>query len=320
MKNYHFKIYVCLFIVMITGAKVLAQNKECDYITSRYYHKVAQAELLWMEENKEECYRVLLNLDSACVLLNGGWNELYHFTELCLLYENYTKAAESMRSLIANYGIRLNDFKDLPNFCERKKMPNWKSLRKELLHLEKNFVSDTKLCNEIMQIFEDCRNSKGKDSILNVNFQKLLHIINTKGFPLSSSIKYYYTERAKIFHAMYFILLYFSDSTKINQLKPILLQCIRQGDCPPDMLSGMEDLNQMRNKQPFLYEMPSRCSRGKCSRENTLEPEELDLILRNIDERRKEIGLPDYEVYRKIWAKRNALHQVGNTPTQKKKR
>jgi hypothetical protein len=44
---------------MIIGTKISAQNKECDYITSRYHHKVAQAELCWLDEKEEESYNIL---------------------------------------------------------------------------------------------------------------------------------------------------------------------------------------------------------------------------------------------------------------------
>ena len=137
------KIYACLFIFVTIGTEISAQGKTNDYISSQYYHKVAQAELFWLEGNKEECYKVLSDLEKESVLLcsNANWNELYYFAELCLMYKNYAKAIESIRSLIANYGFKLDDFA----FRKMKKMPERNSLKKELLNLEKKFVSDTTL-------------------------------------------------------------------------------------------------------------------------------------------------------------------------------
>ena len=313
MKNY--KICVCLFVLGVMGTKISAQNKECDYISSRYYHKAAQAELFWLEGNYKECYHILSELDSTCVLLNGDCNELYHFVELCLLYENYLKAFESIRSYITNYGVKLNDFKDLPNFRKMKKMPEWSSWKKELLSLEKNFVSDSKLYNEIIKMHEDCQrynnidsSTMKRDSIYNVNFQKLIHIISTKGFPLSSSIKYYHYERSEVFFALYSMLSHFaSDSLIVNYFKTTLPQYIRQGDCPPDMLSSIIDMYQWRNKQLSLYgiNMPS--------------PEKI-FEYDKLDERRRYIGLPDYELSKQLSAKRIALRNATNTGSQKKRR
>ena len=352
MKNFNLKTYACLFILVIITTELSAQNKECDYISSRYYHKVAQAELFWMEENYKECYRILSELDSTCALLNSGCIELYHFLELSLQYKNYPKAFESIRSYITNYGVKLKDFKDLPNFREMEKIQNWKNWKKELSHLEKNFVSDTKLYNEIMQMYKDDQYYRENDyqrikelmkkdpaysdslanvsfmrfhkfldpykplldSIDNINYQKLLHIIDTKGFPFSSSIKYYHDQRSSIFFPLYSMLWHFSsDSAKVNHLKIILPQYIRQGDCPPDMLSSMVDMYQRRNKQPVLYEVPTNCSQGKCTRENIVDYEKLD-------ERRKEIGLPDYEVSRLLDIKRHAIMRVANAANPKNKR
>jgi len=328
MKNTHFKIYACLFVFVTIGIAVSAQNnKECNYISSRYYHKVAQAELFWLEGNKEESYRVLSDLEKECVLLNANanWNELYYFAELCLEYKNYVKAIESIRSLIANYGFKLDDF----TYRKMKKIPEWKNLKKELLILEKNFVPDTVLYNEINQMLEDDQYYRinaskirklMKDStanidslakvfslrtpllsiadIDNINYQKLLHIIDTKGFPLSPSIKYYRKERIRVYSAFTAMLIHFLvgiDSAKVNHLKPILLQYVKQGDCPPELLACLIGAYYSNISFERIFE------------------------LEKLNERRKEIGLPDYDLSKQINAKREELSKAAQKKANRAK-
>jgi len=209
------------------------------------------------------------------------------------------------------------------------KNTNWKNIKNELLSLERNFVSDTMLYNEINQMLENDKYYRTnasmirkimKDSTVNIdslakvyslhlplmsigevdsiNYQKLLHIIETKGFPLSPSIKYHLRERQTIYAAFHVMLIHFSeDSAKVEHLKPILLQYIKQGDCPPELFAIMIDAYQAKNRQLSLYGVYSSPS-----------PERV-FEFKKLNERRKEIGLPDYELSRKIIAKKEALNK-----------
>ena len=327
MKSFNPKIYLFVLVTIIIGTEISAQNKNCDYISSRYYHKVAKAELFWLEKNYKECYRVLSDLDTLCQLLNGDRMELYRFADLCLMYKNYSKASESIRSLIINYGYKLEDFVYMRNFHKMKKIPKWKIFKNELLSLEKIFVLDTMLYNKITQIIEDDQYYRTNASIIrkimrdstanidslaklyslrtplmsiedidNINYQKLIHIMDTKGSPLSFSIKYHRKERQDVSFALRVMLIHFSrDSVKFNYLKPILLQYINQGSCPPDLFAVMTDAYQVANKQLFLY--------GEYS---TSSPKQI-FEFEKLNDRRREIGLPDYELVRQIKAKEEAL-------------
>ena len=318
MKNCHYKIYCCIFVLFLIGFKVSAQNKGCDYITSQYYQKVAQAELCWLDEKDEESYQILSSLEKECFLLNGIFStELYRFADFSLKYKNYDKAFESIRFLISNYGYKFNDFRYTYYLKNMEIIPNMDSLKKELLDLEKNFISDTALYREIKRMLRDdqyCREGGYRrikdtiekdtnknlsslrlspymslvDSVDDVNYNKLLAIIDTKGFPLSASVKYYPSERQEVYIALFVMCVHFSDSAKVNHLKPILLHHIKEGNCPPELLACMID----RHNNPSIYEIwdnsPTRSEYEKIE----------------IDEKRREIGMPSYDLSKQIKAKR----------------
>jgi len=329
----HIKFFCCIFIAIIIKTEISAQSKINDYISLQYYQKVAQAELFWLEENYKDCYRILSELDTTCTLLNGAWSELYHFAELSLMYKNYNRAYECIHSLITNYGFSVDDFEYMQNFRQLKKINNWNSLKTELLNLEKHFTSDTTLYIEISEMLEadqyyrkngyyrikelikqDSMSNDSLaqtslmhspymvivDSIDNVNFKKLLNIMDTKGFPLSSSIKYNIKERQKIYTALFVMLVHFSDSIQANYLKPILLQYIKHGDCPPELLANMIDRYQLNKSQLFLYGVFNNISSDQI-----FEYEKLD-------ERRKSIGLPDYDLSKRILSKKATLKENFN--------
>jgi len=331
MKNYIFSFCCYLFILVLFSNRISAQN---NYLSTQYFQKVSQAELFWMEGNMKECYRVLADLDTTCVLLNGTlWGELYSYTELCLMFNNYSRASECIYSLIAGYGYGLYNFKDMKNFRKMKNNSNWKNINNKLLSLERNFFSDTVLYNTIIQMLDDdqyyrnenvkIKNLLKKDSVNSdsliklskmwgdsinridsINYQKLLQIINTKGFPLAKTIKYQSRERQKIYTALMVMLIHFSaDSGKVSHLEPLLIQFIEQGDCPPELLSNMIDSYQVKNKQPSLY-----------GTYIDLPPEKI-YEFEKIDERRKAIGLPNYDLSKQISSKKRGLG-VHNTVRQ----
>jgi hypothetical protein len=335
MKTFRISIYCNLFFFIVISSQISAQKKIDDFISFQYYQKVAQAEFFWLTGDLKECYSLLADLDSTSGLIMGTWKELYSFAELCLMNKNYSKASECIYSLMANYGFSLDDIKSMHYFRNLKKTSIWKNQKNVLTHIENKFISDTMLYQELMLMLDDDQyyrkendririclknDSTNADSLMkissmnrtiidnidSVNYQKLLQIINTKGFPLTASITYHIRERQKIYTALAVMLIHFADSTKVSHLKPLLLQYIKQGDCPPELLANMLDTYQRMNNQLYLYG----------SYANT--PIEKIFEFEKIDERIKEIGLPMYDLSKQIAEKRKVLMMPKQHPISKK--
>ena len=316
-----FKIYFLFFSLLIFAHEIHGQKQNKDYISSQYYQKIAEAELFYLEGKEKESYQILLELDSQSYLLNGAiTNELYYFLELSLKNNNYEDAYKSMYKLITNYGYKLEDFSYLHNFNKMKKKSDWNILKKELITLEYLFISNSIIHNEIKTMLNDDQYYREDgykrikefmekdttdpyhqnvslfrfssymakvDSIDNQNFNRLFKIIDSYGFPLSSSLKYTPRERQEVYVGLFVMLVHFSDSTRIDQLKPLLLENIRNGNCPPELLATLVDTYQSRNKEFSIYG-----TYGKISPEDLSNSEKLNL-------RRQKIGLPSYETSKK---------------------
>ena len=319
MKQRKIIFFWCLYFLLIGNCNVFAQKRANNYITGQYYHKIAQAQLHLLEGNEKECYEILHNVSKQHRLLNVPTrNELYQYLRLSLKYKEYTHVYDCMYELITVYGYKLDDFEYLMNFQKMKRKTNWKELKGKLLAAESSFVSDTALVQEFQQMLEDDQYYRGTnrtkikelmkhdstetlhynldslhtviiDSIDNINYNKLLHIIETKDFPLSRSVKLTHTERERIYVTLMVLFVHFTDSSQVNYLKPILLKYIEQGDCPPEMIAFLFDNWQNVNGYPpyrmFTNVIPL--------------PEEIP-DYKELEERRREIGLPSYEISRKI--------------------
>ena len=323
MKQRKIIFFWCLYFLLIGNCNVFAQKRANNYITGQYYHKIAQAQLHLLEGNEKECYEILHNVSKQHRLLNVPTrNELYQYLRLSLKYKEYTHVYDCMYELITVYGYKLDDFEYLMNFQKMKRKTNWKELKGKLLAAESSFVSDTALVQEFQQMLEDDQyyrvNNYGRikalikqdstdpyhhdlssfynssymslvDSINNINYNKILHIIETKGFPLSRSVKLTHFERDGIFSNLTVLFIHFIDSSQANYLKPILLKYIEQGDCPPEMIAFLFDNWQNVNGYP-PYRMFT----------NVIPLPERIPDYKELEERRREIGLPSYEISRKI--------------------
>jgi hypothetical protein len=120
------------------------------------------------------------------------------------------------------------------------------------------------------------------------NYDKLLSIIETYGFPLSNNNKFGRWERGHIYVALQAMMLHFTDSAQVMVLQPLLLHYIEIGECPPEFLSGLIDKSKSENGTPYIYGFYSNVRKEQIF--------EYD----KVDERRAAIGLPTLSITQEI--------------------
>jgi hypothetical protein len=232
------------------------------------------------------------------------------FVELSLRYKNYEKAYKYIQILMSDYGYNLDDFDDFKNIKKLRKQKFYDS--EYLASLEKNFCPDTILANEIDMMIKDDQffrtlptyidtfpqaqcdpewrhpYSKQFDSIDSINYVKLIKIIHEKGFPLSKHIKYTQMQRMYVFGNLLPIIMHINDSVNVEEIKQILLENIKRGDCSPLMLGSLIDRLCLSKRTLFVYG-----TYDGIKREDIFD-------IDNLDKRRAAIGLPPRELYRKM--------------------
>jgi hypothetical protein len=108
------------------------QNSKIDYINSRYYTKVAEAEYAYLKGEKKQAYDTLLKIEKTIPLINQTWrvmypeiqqnkSTMYMFVELSLLNKNYVKAYQYITKLITQYGYKISEFESMINFDKMRK-------------------------------------------------------------------------------------------------------------------------------------------------------------------------------------------------------
>jgi hypothetical protein len=312
------KTIISVFSFCIVINVTFAQIESCNYITSHYYQKISEATIASLRENTKESYRILSEITNTCELRNSiTYYELFNYATLSLKYNHYLEAYNAILSLVKNYGYQLQDFQGCKNYRKLHTLKDWKNLKRALSEQEKCFVADTLLYNEIDQMFKDDQYhreiytqersiaKKNKDSIAiglldmeysnifdsidNQNFQKLLTIINTKGFPLSTNNKFNKIARNQVYVALLTIIMHSTDSMRMCVLKPLLLQYIAKGECPPEFLASMVDRQKLGAHKPYIYGTYQNIS-----------PEEI-FEYEKIDERREAIGLPKFNTTEEVF-------------------
>lgn len=266
-----------------------------DYIGSRYYTRVAEAEFAYLQEDHAEAYRILLDLEAEVPLLNNLITyEMPMLVELCLRYGNYEKAYAYISSLVIDHGFSVGFFVDYENFDQLKRKPFYDS--SALAKAEADFVTDSVLVQEMWELLRkdiDCRSSLENpfsDSSIaafryvdSCNFYRLKELMAQYGFPLAQNKRFTLRQRNTVFVALSTLCMHLVDSAYMAFLTPILYQNIKSGDCPPDFLGGMFD-SKARADSCFPYGMYVNV--GK----------EMICDVEHLDERRAEIGLPPHRL------------------------
>ncbi|MDR1974111.1 MAG: hypothetical protein LBQ31_05495 [Bacteroidales bacterium] len=305
------KLSVIYVIVLLGTVRLSAQSvasNSIDYINSKYYTKVAEAQYSYLKDDKREAYNILTEIEQTIPLLDiPGIYEMEMFVELSLLYKNYTKAYQYINKLISDYGYKIKDFMDFKNFRLLKRKDFYEA--KALIQAENEFIPDTIISVQLQRMHDndqyyrtlpakDCNvgieelqyiNNSNKywvqyDSIDRINYAELTEIIRKDGYPLSKTKKYDRVQRGLVYTNLSTMTMHISDSANIEEMKAILLENIRMGDCYPDLFACLVDRNCLSKGKCYIYGMYDNISSNQiCD-------------IQNLDKRRSEIGLPSYKL------------------------
>lgn len=288
--------HLLLLLVCFVAATCPKTVTAPDYIGSRYYTRVAESKLAYLQEDHAEAYRILRDLEAEVPLLNNLMTyEMPRLVELCLRYGDYEKAYAYIKSLVNDHGFSVGFFVDYENFDQLKRKPFYDS--SALAKAEADFVTDSVLVQKMLILFQRdtaYRNSlngwplsdsemvglRGVDSC---NFYDFKEILSEYGFPLAQGKRFSLQQRSVVFVALSTLCMHLVDSAYMAFLTPILYQNIKSGDCPPDFLGGMFD-SKARADSCFPYGMYVNV--GK----------EMICDVEHLDERRAEIGLPPHRL------------------------
>lgn len=285
-----------LLLVCFVAATCTKKVKAPDYIESRYYTRVAEARLAYLQEDYAEAYRILLDLEAEIPLLNNLESyEMPMLMELCLRYGDYEKAYAYIKSLITDHGFDVGYFKENENFDILKRQPFYDS--SALAKAEASFISADSVLEQEMGklLWKDiaCRSSLEyplSDSAIaayrhvdSCNFYRLKELMAQYGFPLAQNRRFTLQQRDRVFVALSTLCMHLVDSAYMAFLTPILYQNIKSGDCPPEFLGNMFD-SKAREDSCFSYGMYVNV--GK----------EMICDVEHLDERRAAIGLPPHRL------------------------
>ncbi len=290
-------VFILFPLLLVCFLMAATPNTETppDYIGSRYYTHVAEAQLAYLQDDYAEAYRILLDLETEIPLLNNLESyEMPMLVELCLRYGDYEKAYAYIGSLVTDHGFSVEMFKDYENFDILKRQSFYDS--SALAKAEADFVTDSVLEQEMWELLQKdiaCRSSLKhplNDSAIaklryvdSCTFYRFKELLAQYGFPLAQNKRFNVAQRSRVFTALSPLLLHWIDSVYMEFLTPIVYQCVKNGDCPPELFGGMFD-SKARAEGCFPY--GTYINTGK----------EMICDVEHLDERRAEIGLPPHRL------------------------
>ena len=289
-------VFAPLLLVCFVATACSKKVTVSDYIGSRYYTRVAEAQLAYLQNDHAEAYRILLDLEAEIPLLNNLESyEIPMLVELCLRYGDYEKAYAYIKSLVTDHGFSVGFFVDYENFDQLKRKPFYDS--SALAKAEADFVTDSVLVQKMLILFQRdtaYRNSLngwplsdsemvGLRRVDSCNFYDFKEILSEYGFPLAQSKRFSLQQRSVVSASLSAMCMHLVDSAYMAFLTPILYQNIKSGDCPPDFLGNIFD-SKARADSCFSYGMYVNV--GK----------EMICDVEHLDERRAAIGLPPHRL------------------------
>jgi hypothetical protein len=300
-----------LFFTLLLASSVTLFAQEqcnCNYIVSGYYTALYRADIEYLRENKDKMFEYLQAAENKCPMLNMlTFYEVERYIPLLLERDSLQKSLYYINFLISEQGYQLDEFSDFSCFYKLQNLNNWDSIERNLLNIEKNFVSDTifamkfnamqyrdqryrsKNYLDFLKTIDDTiiRNEYGKKMKLadDSNFNDLIDLIKQYGFPTSGRVKMNITDQSLVMSSLTLMLVHFgTDSIKLKIIEPIMLDAIAKGWLLPDSYSNMIDRICFYVHQPFIYG----------SFMNISDNEIFDF--EHLDERREKIGLLPYSL------------------------
>ena len=295
----------------------------CDIIQNNYYQRVVESEIAFFSGQIFKAYNELTTLDQECELGNSIlYHELYYYALMSIQLHKAETAFNSIKRLIRNYGYHLSDFETIKNYPKLKKERQWKQFKRECCLLEEQFVSDTTVFLFFMsmgqrdqelrlQYLDSCRyyqrdsikisSIKMKynaliDSLDETNGDSLLYFFEgnrVRNFRLSND------HRQSIYFSLLSVVIHCANQPKIyDSLLPILWEAIQQRRLPPELYAALVDRRQLNMAQKYIYGFY-----------DNLSPEQI-VDFKNLDERRRTIGLPSYSEEKNLKIKQREYYQT----------
>lgn len=288
------KIGLILFVLLIlvfsckSNRQVIEKNvveKEVNYIP--YYLKVYEADSLYITNNYQKSYKILDSLFKIYKPIDvRNINEVLTFYKLKIILRKRIKKQE-ISKLISEYGyseeIFLNDslFKIYNIQSDKYLLKIYPSMRKKY-----NNMIDLSLRNQIKEMkindqfyrkknYKDNLESQTKIDLKNQS--RIIEIFNDFGFPNEKLIGNFTID--KINADISVILLHTKDSIRKAYFMPKILEYIKKGEASPELYANLHDQLLLYNGDSQYYG----------SYEN-----EIKISIKEVNNRRKKIGLPNY--------------------------
>lgn len=312
MKKIH-----CLLILLITvvltiisckseltqgNSKNIISNNEINYVP--YYLKMYEADSLYLNDNFKECYQILDSLFKVYKPLN---------VTLYFEYENYIKSSvqlgirkdytKEIQRLIFEFGYKFENIRK--DSVLSVALKNSKLDLKKAQKLEDEYVKkiDMDFRKQLYQMNADDQEIRNKKDYPNkkIDIGKidkkhdsiLKKYILKNGFPGDKQIGTFrkINKEDKPASLGAELLIHFVDDGSFEFYKDELIKYIKKGDCPPKTYAMMIDTWYINAKGHSYYYFINYDS-GEWTKNGEK--------VKEINKRRKEIGLPSLE-YEKLW-------------------
>ncbi len=261
------------------------EGKACDYI-EEYYQTVYQAEIAYLKQDFQKAFRLLKEAESRCELLNQSViNETEMLAELYIRLDKPEGAFPYLYKLLEK-GHSFSSIDNNEIFDVLKATPDWEKLKREVPVIENEFKENinVELRKELLAMrVEDQRVSiDGFDSAVSskthgIHQERIKKIFIQYGYPNSDLVGHgYFNERPDIG----LMLMHFKDTT---WFKPRLLNYIRKGEAPANVLANMIDRRRV-NTNEYTYGIYNNTDSSEIKN------------FQDLDRRRLNVGLRSYSM------------------------
>ena len=298
------KVIIILGLLGVLFANFLnAQNlQKPNYITSGYYQLIYEADTAYLVGNYEYAYKKIQEAETKMPLIEQpNYYEISNYIELLIEHLNYKKALHYIEILVKNYGYPIEKFENKDYFTNLQQNTNWDKLKKQLSKLYEKFYKkvDKNLLNTLIEMCENdqkVRNEEDSDTkwqhlneVDSINTLKMKEIFKNYGFPNAKMLGYSNYEPNELYSRIKVMLMHFIEIQDTAYFKPVLLKFIEKGECAPQVLGSYVDSRDRFNMEKQKYTYGTYYN----TRDQIKDFE-------NLDERRKAIGMPPFEIDLKI--------------------
>ena len=266
------------FLMLLTAYD--CEHPDCNYITD-YYQLVYDAQLEYLKENYDNAYVLLKKAKTNCELLNQPeFRETVVYASLSARKGLYDEAFYYLeKALKAGFPFKALEYYE--GLTHLHNDPRWAALQEKVLVYKDEFehsinadlraeiIAMNKADQEV-RYDRDYEKMKVVDSL---NEARMKAIFTTYGYPGEKLIGWDPSSSERT--GITFLLMHFKDTA---YFRPLLYECIKKGECPPQALGSMID-SQDRGSGIYTY--------GIYASTDSTEIKDF----KNLDKRRTAIGL-----------------------------